>query len=1091
MSEQETEFAELFGHISDPAIVIDEAGERVHACNDAFAALAVQSCAGVVGMEVASLVQFEEGGEGDGADGYERAIVLVNGEHPLRVRLERIGCHWHDQRAILCLFKQPEIKNHVTDDSDAVVTSDEMSALFDYLREATEQLEVVNRVVAAVNSSRTIEEVFGLASEQMHALIPFDRASIALCEDDGETLRVFALSGEHAGSLAVGATAAVRGSVTEHALQQHEMIVIPELSAEKRFNVYEDLQRESFRSAVCCPLFSNRRAIGSLNLTSRTPAAYGRKHLLALERLAPPLAIAIEKVLLLEQAERRSQELEATARREELAGRIGRKLSGSLDPSAVLQETVDALGAALQADRCHVTLLDSDEDYALVGYEYLARREVASLRGHRIPLRTSAYAQRVIEADAPTAHSDIRKIEQDELTKLYARLDVCAVLAAPVVVHGMHRGLLELHMNCDPHDWTEDDAKLLGAVAAQVSVALTNARLYEASRRRSQELEGLYKISRAFSTLTNTSEIYGRLTSAIAELVGGEKCLLATYDRRQAVVRAEAPGYNTPPEMIRDYHFTLNPEGASEYVYRTGETDYVYRTGEPFFSNDPSKDERFNQDFLSRYEIRSALIVPLLIKRELIGFIYVANRPGGFRQRDVQLLEIFATQAAETIAYARLFATIQAQAEREAVVNRLVLALQQATEPRRGVEMVVERVGEVLGLDRCVAALFSEDEHSDIYGEWCAEGVTPIGDDPEVMERSPVPQWLKDHRQPLVVPDVHEHRLAAGIEDVLEKIELKSIAVVPIMHQGRVIGSLSGHQTRQHRRWAEDDVDLLTAVATQIGSTLENARLISELREANRLKDEFLATLSHELRTPLTAIKGWVDLLSENDALQFDEELADGIEVIKNSASSLTQLISDLLDLSRIQRRVLRLERKPSDVNLVILDAVQVVRPSAVARRQELRLELEENLPIAQVDPHRIQQVVWNLLNNAVKFTQEGGRVTVRSRLIDSTGIMLTDDDTEPLRWVVIEVEDNGEGILPDFVPYVWDRFRQADGSSTRRHGGLGIGLALVKELVEAHGGQVTAKSEGRGATFTVRLPLMNIETATSDPRRDDLGLHI
>src|SRR5919202_6430116 len=227
---------------------------------------------------------------------------------------------------------------------DSVVTSDEMSALFDYLREATEQLEVINRVVAAVNSSRTIDEVFGLASEQMRAMVSFDRASIALCEEDGETLRVFAMAGEHAGSLAVGATAPVRGSVTEHAIKEHETVVIPELSEEKRFNVHADLQLEGFHSAVCVPLFSMRRAIGSLNLTSRQTEAYGRKHLLALERLAPPLAIAIEKVLLLEQAEVRSRQMEAAARREELAGRIGRQLSNSLDPATALQDAVDTLG---------------------------------------------------------------------------------------------------------------------------------------------------------------------------------------------------------------------------------------------------------------------------------------------------------------------------------------------------------------------------------------------------------------------------------------------------------------------------------------------------------------------------------------------------------------------------------------------------------------------------------------------------------------------------------------------------------------------------------------------------------------------------
>lgn len=961
-----------------------------------------------------------------------------------------------------------------------VVTPAETSALFEYLREATEQLEVVNRVVSAVNSSRTIDEVFDLASEQMRALIPFDRASIVVCEEDGEHLRVFALSGEDAGSLAVGAVAAMRGSVTELALKQREMIVIPELSAEKRFNIFADLSREGFRSAVCCPLFSARAPIGSLNLTSRTPNAYGRQHMLALERLAPPLAIAIEKVLLLEQAEQRSRDMEAAAWREELAGRIGRQLSSSLDPSSVLQGTVDALGEALAADRCHVTLFEDKDNYALVSYEYVARRDIAPLRGHRIPLYSSEYAHRVFTSNGPLAVSDIRTLAQDELIKLYAQLDVRGVLAAPLISSGKYRGLLELHVNNVPREWTEDDVKLLGAVAAQVSVALTNARLYEASRRRSEELEGLYKISRAFSTLSDASEIYGRLTLSIAELVGGQMCLLATYDRRQRVVRAEAPGYNTPPAMIADFHFTLSQESTGSYVYRTGEAEYIYRTGEPFFSNSPASDARFNQDFLARYGVRSVLIVPMLIKGELIGFVYVANRPGGFRQRDVQLLEIFAAQAAETISNARLFATIQAQAEREAVVNRLTLSLQQERDARQAVQVVVERVGEVLGLDRCIATLFSTDGRADILGEWCASGVALVSDDVYARERSPVPHWIKTHRQPLISDDVNTHPLAAGFEDLIEKTKLKSLASVPIMHHGRVIGTLSAHQTSAVRRWAEDDIDLLTAVAMQIGATLENARLISELREANRLKDEFLATLSHELRTPLTAIKGWIELLSESETLEHDEELAEGVAVIKTSATSLSQLISDLLDLSRLQRRSLQLERRAMNVNAVIFDAVQAVQPSVTARHLHLRLELSEDVPSTSLDAGRMQQVLWNLLNNAVKFTPEGGEIIVRSRLLETGGNLIVDEN-ETSRWIVIEVEDTGEGIAPDFLPYVWDRFRQADGSSTRRHSGLGIGLALVKELVEAHGGQVEARSDGRGATFTVRLPVITIEDAASE----------
>lgn len=977
-----------------------------------------------------------------------------------------------------------------TPNSPDDLTGSEMQALFDYLREATEQLEVVNRVVAAVNSSVTIDEVFGLASEQMRALVPFDRASITLCEDDGVNLRVFALSGKEAGSLAVGAIAPLQGSVTAYALQQRSIIVIPELEAEKRFNVYRDLQSEGFRSAVCVPLFSGDKAVGSMNLTSRKPDAYERKHMLALERLGPPLAIAIQKVRLLEQAEERSRAMEAAARREELTGRIGRQLSSSLDASLVLQETVDALGRALKVDRCQVTLFDDDHENAFVRYEYRSGSNIPSLRGRHIPLRASRFAGHVFATREPVALNDIRQEQRGELLNLYAGLDVCAVMAAPVLSGGQLSGLLELHINSDPRAWTDDDKKVVAAIAAQVSMALTNAHLYEASRRRGDELEGLYKISRAFSTMTDTSEIYGRLTKSICELAGGDICLLATYDRRNRSVRGEAPGYQASPEMIRDFQFALVPAATGSFKYRTGPEEFDYQVGEAFLSNEPARDPRFNQEFLRQHRVSSILIVPMLLKRELIGFIYVANRPGGFRERDKQLLQIFAAQVSETIANARLFATIQAQAEREAVVNRLLLVLQQSTDLKRGVEIVVERLGQMLELDRCVAVLYDEarDEFDGrpadrspgikIYGEWFVGGLGPLSDDVEMEERTPVAEWMRQHRQPLAVTDVRAHPLAAGVEDLIERTGLKSLAVVPIIHHGRIVGSLSAHQTRGQRRWAADDVDLLNAVAMQIGATIENARLIADLREANRLKDDFLATLSHELRTPLTAIKGWVELLAESEALAGDPEIGPAVAVIQNATSSLTQLISDLLDLSRLQRRAFRLEMKPSDINLSILNAVQAVRQTADARELRIDLDLSPDMPPAGYDPQRMQQILWNLLTNAIKFTPSGGQIKVRSRSFVTEGA----DGSEPLpeRWIEVQVEDTGEGISADFLPYVWDRFRQADGSSKRHHGGLGIGLALVKELVEAHQGTVEVKSVGHGATFTVRVPVMGSSAGAS-----------
>ncbi|MDQ3652147.1 MAG: GAF domain-containing protein [Acidobacteriota bacterium] len=775
--------------------------------------------------------------------------------------------------------------------------------------------------------------------------------------------------------------------------------------------------------------------------------------------------------------EKLHREMEGLIQREMMVAQIGRKLARSQDPATVLEEAVTTLGEALKADRCHILLYREDRSgddggKVLVEYEYLTNN-CKPLRGQGWSVRESSYVQRVLEADEPIAIEDWSTLEPDVLTELYGSLSVRSVLSTPIEPGGSRRGLLELHHCTDTRVWTEEDRKLVATVAGQVSVALANAELREASRLRNEELRGLYEISRAFSTMTDTADISGRLTLAIANLVGGEMCLIATYDRRRNTVRAEAPGYNTPRNLLRAFNFKLDED--DRYTR-------IFRSGEAFLSNDPAGgDHDINRDFTERYGIRSVMVVPLRLMRELIGFICVANRAGGFRDRDLNLLEIFAAQVAETIVNARLFVTIQAQAEREAIINRLLLSLQSGGEPELKIHSLIERIGEVLQLDRCIAELFDDDSNDDFYGEWCAENVTPMADWQAVMQNSPIRDALRTHRRPLMTNDVRTHPLAVGLEELIGKTTLQSILIAPIMRQGRVIGSLSGHQTRRQRHWSEDDIDLLMAVATHAGSTLENARLISELRTANRTKDEFLATLSHELRTPLTAITGWVDLLSESPLLKSHEDFAEGVEAISISATSLAQLISDLLDLSRIQRNVLRLERVVCDANQAVMNAVRTVRHSAVARRQELHLDLAEDVPQIYFDAQRIQQVLWNLLTNSIKFTPQGGRITVRSRYVEDSPGTDADGARECRRWLVINVSDTGEGIPESFIPYIWDRFRQADSSVTRRHGGLGIGLALVKELVEAHGGRVGVVSDDQGTTFTVRLPIGEADEVEAD----------
>jgi hypothetical protein len=243
-------------------------------------------------------------------------------------------------------------------------------------------------------------------------------------------------------------------------------------------------------------------------------------------------------------------------------------------------------------------------------------------------------------------------------------------------------------------------------------------------------------------------------------------------------------------------------------------------------------------------------------------------------------------------------------------------------------------------------------------------------------------------------------------------------------------------------------------------SLLESERLArSEAEHASRMKDEFLATLSHELRTPLNAILGWSQIIRQStDA----DDVAQGLEVIERNARSQSQIIEDLLDMSRIISGKVRLDVQRLDLLAIVNQAIDTARPAADAKGIRLHSVLDPlNNVVVSGDANRMQQILWNFLSNAVKFTPKGGRVQVLLQRIDSH--------------LEISVVDSGEGIKPEFLPHVFDRFHQADSSITRRHGGLGLGLSIAKQLVELHGGSVRVNSEGigKGATFTIELPLM------------------
>jgi len=279
--------------------------------------------------------------------------------------------------------------------------------------------------------------------------------------------------------------------------------------------------------------------------------------------------------------------------------------------------------------------------------------------------------------------------------------------------------------------------------------------------------------------------------------------------------------------------------------------------------------------------------------------------------------------------------------------------------------------------------------------------------------------------------------------------------------------AIANSELAHMREVLEERVDVRTRELADATSRERQARKDAET--ANRAKDEFLATLSHELRTPLNAILGWAHLLSSADLPA--EERSRGLDVIARNARVQNQLIEDLLDTSRIISGKLRLDVRETDLAAVIGAALETVAPSAVAKGIRLHQVLDPRAGHVRGDPDRLQQIIWNLLSNAVKFTPKGGRVSVFLERVNSH--------------VEISIVDSGPGISPDLLPYIFDRFRQDDSSTTRQHRGLGLGLAIVRHLVELHGGTVHASNvtDGQGARFVVHLPFVPVQRSESEVR--------
>ncbi|MEO8903014.1 MAG: PAS domain S-box protein [Polyangiaceae bacterium] len=696
--------------------------------------------------------------------------------------------------------------------------------------------------------------------------------------------------------------------------------------------------------------------------------------------------------------------------------------------------------------------------------------------------------------------SSVEEFQRTPSAEVFARFDITAEaggafdmrdLPARGVLAGGESGSVTLQVReraTDRRWWTTVRASPVRSETGQTEFAVSIWHDVSGERRRQEQ--GQYLAS-ATATLASSLE-YGAMLRALAGvLVPGlaDWCSVHVLEGNELVNVAVAHVDPARVAESRDYSSKYPPDRDARSglwnVIRSGRAELYPEITEEMLKQSARDEEDLRR--LSRVGMKSVMVVPVRRRNHVIGVMALVSAELGRRYDalDLELAEELGRRAGTAIENAELYSAekrARAQVELIAQAGEAFSAtLDYETTLRNIVRIVIPALADFAFFDviegaevrRFVAAHEPAAEAMLMSAKW----LPSTRDDKNLCALSSGCTGF----HPLI-DDAWRRDAATSLEhlELLRRLELGSLVTVPSGGAGSILGALTVCFGKSGRHHTSDDVRLAEELARRAGVAVTQARLFAAANsaadtaaealhvaeEASRIKDEFLATVSHELRTPLNAIVGWSSLLR---ARSHEPQTSKGLDVIFRNAQSQAKIIDDILDVSRIITGKLRLELTPVDIGTVVQDALEVVRPSADAKRITLEAKPSGQVSIV-ADPERIQQVVWNLLSNAIKFTDAGGKVEIRTTL-----------EGDSAR---VEVQDSGRGIESAFLPQVFDRFIQADSSTTRRIGGLGLGLAIVRHIVELHGGQVTATSDGlgKGATFSFCLPIRAVVPALEEP---------
>ncbi|MEX2221445.1 MAG: GAF domain-containing protein [Candidatus Rokuibacteriota bacterium] len=742
---------------------------------------------------------------------------------------------------------------------------------------------------------------------------------------------------------------------------------------------------------------------------------------------------------------------EETARRDAAAlSAVGRALVQSLDVESVGRHIAEGIRVLLGGTLS--VLWERDPATNRLVAVATAGSSTSFPPGTRIPQNELLAGFAVTEgrpASTPDILTDARLTLTPETRALVERSGHGSVLAVPLTIGGRVTGVLAVG-DVTGRTFDEEEIRRLQDFANQAAIALEHARLFVLEISRREQLEALATVQRDLSAELDLDRLLTLIVERAGRLFGGFG-FAYLFDEESQSLGARVWG-------------RAEPEAEAPFPADGGLVASCASARRGLLANDYARSP-YALPAVVGLGVRHAMAQPLVSRGRLLGVLVLCRREARpFLPDDVAAFEGLAVQAAVSLDNAVLFVEAGRQRREAEVLAELARSISAAQDVSTVLQRVVDGAKELCGCDLTSVALRDAEsgavvmlnragDYRSVPGRLVIEPGRGAGG--LVLESGRPFRSDSMAQDPRITRDFAARIAIEGLVTTL---------VVPIMVEGRVEGLLYVHR-RTPRPFTDRTETVLRQLAEYAAIAIHNMQLLAhehqmraEAEGASRMKDEFLATLSHELRSPLQPLLNWAYLLRSPNLDPASSERA--LDAIERSTKTLGQLIEDLLDVSRIVTGKLRLQARPVRLPGMVRAALEAVESAALAKSVALEARIEPDLPAVLGDPDRLQQVLWNLLSNGIKFTPKGGRVTVSVAGRNSE--------------VVLTVADTGAGIKREFLPHVFERFRQAESSTNRAYGGLGLGLAIVRHLVELHGGSVSVQSEGegQGATFSVRLPV-------------------